>query len=763
MYSTTKMSLRWRKKTHWPPSPCVEDEAVSLSRELHGSSQIGEMPGLEGVCSRGTVDQYPVLVDVFSYSSYEETTVIYEDFSRDSSSEDNVGPPTPVDEKQDPMLYLVGDDQAVSLSAPLASREKPQDQPKKPAVQRQDSTTRGRPRADTRAQRDSPPKRDTAQSSRNASRASNIRTPAVTQSKSTPSLPRRFGSVKHGRSADALTTKSGYQSDSATVKSKTKPEPVNKPAAPQTDKKSSTGLSVAERLEEKIRQRQELRAKGGSSDVPKTPSPPSTDQPSVPVELPAEPSMTPAVTATPKSTAPKTRPRSTSTPKEPATDRRADEHEASSSAAAPAPQLPPRPGLATKPAGRSISSDKPQSTAQLPARRAVSFLDDVPQRSSSLPRTPEDIPEPPPLPRRRSSSQDAVRHRSSSQDAVRQTSPKRPFFLPPCPRSTPIAGYQDWHTVKGLPHLNICPSCMKQMRKSEFRDHFVLASPRSRGEKIRCSMSEPWTRLAWMQTLKKQLDHLELLHQITRPPLSIKPCPGRIITEQHWYRIVDPETNMYLPQFNVCSACVRNLRVLMPQHRDTFKRSSTKQERACDFLTDSPRFVRYIDCLDIAANRADQEHMLRPDVTEFLSYARRKVVLRDCRRDRRILSTWHYMPQLPELTVCEDCYDDVVWPLVRAKHPIARKFSTSMRLLPGDGPSRCREASCQLYSPRMRAKFAEAVQSNDLMYLKQVALRRRDAEQRYRDREEELLEDASRGYDVEGEMRRNVEEWKRNE
>lgn len=304
---------------------------------------------------------------------------------------------------------------------------------------------------------------------------------------------------------------------------------------------------------------------------------------------------------------------------------------------------------------------------------------------------------------------------------------------------------------------------MKQMRKSEFRDHFVLASPRSRGEKIRCSMSEPWTRLAWMQTLKKQLDHLELLHQVTRPPLSIKPCPGRIITEQHWYRIVDPETNMYLPQFNVCSACVRNLRVLMPQHRDTFKRSSTKQERACDFLTDSPRFVRYIDCLDIAANRADQEHMLRPDVTEFLSYARRKVVLRDCRRDRRILSTWHYMPQLPELTVCEDCYDDVVWPLVRAKHPIARKFSTSMRLLPGDGPSRCREASCQLYSPRMRAKFAEAVQSNDLMYLKQVALRRRDAEQRYRDREEELLEDASRGYDVEGEMRRNVEEWKRNE
>ncbi|OOF97107.1 hypothetical protein ASPCADRAFT_505529 [Aspergillus carbonarius ITEM 5010] len=419
---------------------------------------------------------------------------------------------------------------------------------------------------------------------------------------------------------------------------------------------------------------------------------------------------------------------------------------------APAPQLPPRPLLARS-AARSVSSDRGQSSTQLPARRAVSFLDDVPQRSSSLPRTPGDVPEPPLLPRRR----------SSSQDAVRQTSPKPQFFLAPCPRSIPVAGYQDWHTVKGLPHLDICPSCLKQMRKSEFRDLFVLSDPRPRGEKVRCSMSEPWTRLAWMQTLKKQLDSLQLLHQITRPALSSKPCPGRIITDQHWYRIVDPETNMYLPQFNVCSACVRNLRILMPQHRETFKRSSTKQERACDFVTDSPRFVRYIDCLDMAANRADQEHSPRPDVTEFLSYARRKVVLHDCRRDRPILSTWHYMPQLPELTVCEDCYDDVLWPLVKRKHPIARKFSTTMRLLPGDGPSRCREASCQLYSPRMRAKLLEAVQQNDLTYLKQVALRRRDAEQRYRDREEELLEDASRGYDVAAELRRNVEEWKRNE
>ncbi|KAF7596334.1 hypothetical protein BBP40_002078 [Aspergillus hancockii] len=274
-------------------------------------------------------------------------------------------------------------------------------------------------------------------------------------------------------------------------------------------------------------------------------------------------------------------------------------------------------------------------------------------------------------------------------------------------------------------------------------------------------MSEAWTRLAWMQTIKKQLDHLHMLCQITQLPPGTRPCTGRIVCEQYWYRIVNPDTGMFLPKFNVCSACVRNLRILMPPHQDTFTRSTTMQERVCDFVTDSPRFVRYIDLLDIAAKRAEQEHSPQPDLSEFMAYARRKVVLRDCRRNRLALNTWHYMPQLPELTVCEDCYDDVVWPLVKANYPIARKFSAMMRLPPGDELARSREASCQLYSPRMRLKFRVAVEENDLAYLNMISLRRYEAEQRYRKQRTQLLEVEERGYDCEEELMRNLEEWKR--
>jgi hypothetical protein len=274
-------------------------------------------------------------------------------------------------------------------------------------------------------------------------------------------------------------------------------------------------------------------------------------------------------------------------------------------------------------------------------------------------------------------------------------------------------------------------------------------------------MSEPWTRLAWMQTIKKQYETLDMLQQITRPPPGSKPCTERIISDQFWYRIIDPETGMYLPKFNVCSTCIRNLRILMPQHRETFTRSTTMQEQVCDFVADSPRFVQYIDLLDIAANRAELERSPRTDMTEFLAYARRKVVLQDCRRDRPVLGMWYYMPQLPEFTVCEDCYDDVVWPLVKANKPIAREFLTRMRLAPGDAPTRCREASCQLYSPRIRAKFRDAVQRNDLAYLKLIALKRYDVEQHIRERREELLEEERKGYDCDAELRRTLLEWRR--
>ncbi|KJJ29618.1 hypothetical protein AFLA70_66g003370 [Aspergillus flavus AF70] len=897
----------WNKRPRWPPSPSVEDEFESLSRELHGLTKIGDKPGIEGVCARGSIDQYPVIIETLSLTSIVQTDTLGGYGHGSTSSVISSGPPTPPSESKQPCLFDAGNAtqqgsqlRPAPLATPPMSRDtSPRGQPRAPAPQpvqnsrpatghqklasqpvnsgsqgskeQKDSvpalhkansspiplkpskpsapvrttslpskpassilkrSVSGRPTgppgtkiqqptqftpSPVNATKSPPPIRTSSLANKSASSVpkpsggvrSNqptgtkvqhplpvsstpqqaVKQPSPMPTSSLPSKPASITKESRGVKPDQPTRQStanvkqplpanlspqkvtkpvpqvhtsslpnkpvsssvpkrpasintsaqqpnsapGHQANLAATKEKDhgiKPGPS---PAPQGSGKPSVGspktLSLAERLEEKLRRKHEQRESGGSPDAQKTnpPTPVSDPKPSGPIVAKSDPTTT----------------------QEPANQAPRPQLAHRSATVAP-PSVKKGSGPASlieMPVPRLVPSDEAQSAPVLP-KRTVSFQTEAlkPASLKSLEHTLEQLQS----------------LQVSLPQPVRPPSPSRSGqCLLPCPRSVPVAGYQDWYTIKGMTHLNICPSCLNQMRKSKFRDLLILGTPRPRSEKVRCAMSEPWARLAWMQTINKQLDHLHLLCQITQPPLGTKPCTGRVVSEQHWYRVVDPATGAFLPKFNVCSACVRNLRLLMPPHQDTFKLCTTLQERVCDFVTDSPRFVRYIDLLDIAANRAEQEHSPQPDLSEFMAYARRKVVLRDCRRSRVALNTWHYMPQLPELTVCEDCYDDVVWPMVKANYPIARKFSAMMRLPPGDGLARCREASCQLYSPRMRLKFREAVEENDLAYLNMIALQRYEAEQRYRKHRGQLLEDEERGYDCDAELRRNLEEWKR--
>ncbi|KAF7715594.1 Uncharacterized protein PECH_006509 [Penicillium ucsense] len=519
----------------------------------------------------------------------------------------------------------------------------------------------------------------------------------------------------------------GYQSDTITAR----PRPTSY-ALPSIESRSSTAghtanaRTLAERIEEKLRQRQELRESVSLSDsesrLPKELNHVNTRlNPSVSASAPHSPSRELQRNLS-------HRPRGDSTA---ATSGRTS---APTIVAQAAPALT-RSKSTNRGHSRSVSSDNFR-----PSRAATTVkFHDHPTQSPSPSRGPVLKP---------------------TNLAQRPVNPSG-LCITLCPRSVAMAGYNDWYTLKGLTHLDICPSCMKQIGHSRFRDSFIPSLARPSSQKIRCAFSNPWVRLAWTQMIKQQHESLEMLYQMTRPPPGTRPCSGRAASEQSWYRIVNPETGSYLPSFHVCGSCARNVRVLMPAHRDTFQLCPEPQERACDLVTSSPRFVKYIDLLDDASSRADSDPSRRPDPREFLAYAKRKVVLRDCLRDRPVLGSWHYMTELPELSICEDCYDEVVWPLAKAHHPLARSISSSMRYLPGDGPNLCREATCQLYSGRMRARFRDAVIKDDFPGLRDFALRRFEAERRFRDRREELFAAEEKGYDCDVEMNKAIEEWRR--
>lgn len=754
-------SIRGSVPRQWPPPPCAEEEPASLAKELHGLSKIGEMPGVEGARARGTVDQYPIILGLNTPPASISPPIVPNVPSLGNvSSDDSSGPVTPPPRAPEPPSRTAPGSRSQSSSqsrlppssvssASSKTRDQSQIQVHQQPIREPSLHPSRQSRPPFIPQDPSTPREETpvfiaphtSRGDRPERPRSRSRGPVYEKpSRSGKSSIGRSNSARYGASvsrpgsSQRQRESSGYLSDSATVRSRNSSSSASttqtKPLSGQIG-----GLSVAERLEEKLRLRQEMRERrqergeaGSLSDtetrttVSRVKPLVSAGAPSVAVPMPIPPFREPdrASNFRPNERPPVTRSRTTSV-----------------SAVAPPPS---RAASKTRMTARSISSDDarpgPRKSSRPPA--SVKFQEQ-------------------PMPKRSQSQSTTSRQASPPHNL--QTAAG--LCLIPCPRSNPMAGNQDWYTLKGLTHLDICPTCMNQIAHSRFRDFFIPSLSKTSNQVVRCAFSNSWIRLAWAQMIKKKHDSLEMLYQMTRPPPGTRSCPGRIVTDQTWHRVVDPDTGLYLPRFHVCGTCARNVRVLMPAHRDTFQHCPEPQERVCDFVTNSPRFIQFIDLLDSAAIRAEVDPSRRPDPREFLSYARRKVVLRDCQRDRPTMSTWHYIPALPELTVCEDCYDEVVWPLAKNNHAIARMFSTSMRLLPGDGPNRCREASCQLYSSRMRVRFRDAVSKEDFPGLKSVTLRRFEAERRFRDRREELLIAEKKGYDCEVEMKKAVDEWRR--
>ena len=331
--------------------------------------------------------------------------------------------------------------------------------------------------------------------------------------------------------------------------------------------------------------------------------------------------------------------------------------------------------------------------------------------------------------------------------------------LPPCPRAVPVAGYFDWYTVVGMPQLDICPACMSVLAASPFHEMFVPSNWAVEGQRILCDFSRPWIRNAWAQIIKQRRSSLEMIYQVIRNSETTKPCPGKGSDIRAWYRLPDPATGANVPNFDACSECVRSIEIIFPQLRGIFKRpKSLVQERTCDLNTQSARFEGYLRLLDAAALKYDVERLKEPDIQPFADHARKTARVRECSRDDMVLDQlWHFIPALPQFTICEECFEQVVWPV--ADQPVARSVNRSLQLVPC--ARRHSGLSCQLYSERMRRVFLEAVSHGDFEYLKQAALRRHNMERLLQDKHKALISDVSKGIDRTAELQTNIDEWRK--
>lgn len=334
-----------------------------------------------------------------------------------------------------------------------------------------------------------------------------------------------------------------------------------------------------------------------------------------------------------------------------------------------------------------------------------------------------------------------------------------PMALPPCPRATPVTGFDDWYTLAGGPHaFSVCPTCRDAIFNSGFERHFKPKSRKSTdNNNIRCDFSVPWVRMAWTATVNKRRRDLELLYVMADILADEPPCPGRVETRD-WYRLTDPETGKSVHDFQVCPRCIKSLEALHPSLRGVFHRSHGhhhRQERSCSMRTDSKRFPTYLNLLSDTAQQAEDYHR-PPNMFRFINLAHRIAGIPECSRDNMLLGQeWYIIPGLPELTVCEDCYDEAVWPAIKRGLPVAAEFKRHAKAV---APAHV-GVSCQLYSPRMRRIFQEACQSDDLQTLRNASIQRyrveNDLHARLREVQEWPKEERCK------EVARLVEEWRR--
>lgn len=309
------------------------------------------------------------------------------------------------------------------------------------------------------------------------------------------------------------------------------------------------------------------------------------------------------------------------------------------------------------------------------------------------------------------------------------------------------------------PDFRICPTCYQSaIEPTPFGTFFVPAPLRSLDDEITCAFgSQPWYRIAWLLTQKNREKDLSLIYQIASISATTPPCPGAHPTVRKWHSILDPSTGQPIRNFDVCPACAKTIETLLPALRGVFVLTNVEgpagPRRACDMRFDTERFVEYFDALELAAEQTSRSSGRGvPDVRGFAAVVRRfAAVLPGCRGQGEVRDArWYGIAQLPEFTVCEECFEGVVRPEVERRRAIAEMFELGRRQGMG---------SCQLYSERMRGLFREAVGRDDYRALARAARERRDMEREYR----WDLEDAMKlkGVEREEEVQAVERKWRR--
>lgn len=297
----------------------------------------------------------------------------------------------------------------------------------------------------------------------------------------------------------------------------------------------------------------------------------------------------------------------------------------------------------------------------------------------------------------------------------------------PCQRKQPVKGNTDWVTLLNYPsHFIICPGCYNaHILPTGYGQFFTQPGTWPQEAAIRCDFSGSWVRMGWSQLLSRNSTDLTLLMSLARISTTDGECPNRDnVTEsveamRSWRTTIDPATEALMTDFTICGFCSANIETLFPALRGMFVDASPVPCMGiCDMGAPTKRSGIYLSLLMGVADGVQSTGYRR--LEPLLGYIREFGPLANCQRNKRATGKYYVMSKIEELTVCEECYQEVIVPLRNGPICLAAYFV--------EPAARQQFFTCQLYSPRMRNMFQQANERNDMDQLRQAVVQRRAKE-----------------------------------
>lgn len=318
---------------------------------------------------------------------------------------------------------------------------------------------------------------------------------------------------------------------------------------------------------------------------------------------------------------------------------------------------------------------------------------------------------------------------SSASSSAAQASGSQPRQLPPfviCHRDgspNKLYGHYCYYAMGNIPvsEFGICPTCFNETINPTPYGRLFRKVNINPDTPTMCDFSKSWVRSAWIWLYRNYASDARLLATVSslQVPEGICPNPKKetLPAIRKWFSVRDPDTRRTLDQFTICSYCKACVETILPSLKGIFVPAAggATCQGTCDWPPYSQRKAEY----EVILHRMAQENRVKPDTTLLVQFIKNFSGLNECRKKSYVKERHWFSPVIPALTICDSCHQLKFDSDANPSSAFAKNFTAGFQV-----SDAAIEFSCQLYSPRMRALWDNAMTTGDLSQLRDFVNKR---------------------------------------